>query len=157
MPVSGSASPNHVRVVIDLLGIIVSQGCGEKMNSDRKAGRRPVIYWATCPDCFTYIWVDEGALRGEEKINCPYCDSPMSLEGGNRLSECCNQLQAILEDIEVQISSLPTAIDIHRFISEQVGHIAGAFNDRLDEIQETKDENGGLPKETVDPRKKAAS
>ncbi|MHB1411783.1 MAG: hypothetical protein ACYCXE_00320 [Thermoleophilia bacterium] len=81
----------------------------------------------------------------------------MSLEGGKRLSESCNQLQAILEDIEVQISSLPTAIDVHRFISEQVGHIAGSFNDRLDEIQETKDENGGLPEETVDPRRKAAS
>lgn len=131
-------------------------GVWEKMNSEPKTGRRPVIYWATCPECFTYIWVEEGALRSEERISCPYCDSPMSLTGGKRLSVSCNKLQAILEDIEIQVSALPTAIDVHRFISEQVGHIAGAFNDRLDEIQETKDDTIGLNNAgSVAPQKKA--
>lgn len=109
------------------------------MNVSSRGGARPVIYWATCPDCFTYIWVEESLLRNEKKIKCPYCDALMSMAGGAKLSESCNELQAILEDIERQIAILPTAIDVHRFISEQVSHIAGAFNDRLDEIQESKD------------------
>ena len=143
-------------MVIHYEGIIVSGGVG-KMNTDSKAGRRPVIYWAICPDCFTYIWVEEGALRSENGISCPYCESPMSMAGGKRLAESCNQLQAILEDIEIQVAALPTAIDVHRFISEQVGNIAGAFNDRLDEIQETKDESIGLDIGADEGRKKAAS
>jgi DNA-directed RNA polymerase subunit RPC12/RpoP len=114
------------------------------MNGSNKGGRRPVIYWATCPECFTYIWVAESSLVNEESISCPYCDSSISLAGGARLSESCNQLQALLEDIERQVSMLPTAIDVHRFISEQVGHIANAFNDRLDEIQESKDNSQDL-------------
>ena len=127
------------------------------MNTDSKAGRRPVIYWAICPDCFTYIWVEEGALRLENRITCPYCESPMSLAGGKRLAESCNQLQVILEDIELQVAALPTAIDVHRFISEQVSNIAAAFNDRLDEIQEAKDELIGLNVEADGEKKKAAS
>ena len=109
------------------------------MKRSFKGGRRPVIYWATCPECLTYIWVGESSIADEETIGCPYCDTPISLLGGEHLAENCNHLQQILEDIERQISMLPTAIDVHRFISEQVGHIATAFNDRLDEIQEAKD------------------
>ncbi len=109
------------------------------MNTGSPRGRRPVIYWATCPECFTYIWAEESFLKNESNINCPYCGSSISLAGCTKLSDSCNQLQALLEDIEKQISMLPTAIDVHRFISEQVSNIAGAFNDRLDEIQESKD------------------
>ncbi len=109
------------------------------MSSTCPGGRRPVIYWATCPECFTYIWVEESSLKAEKNISCPYCDSGISMEGCAKLAESCNRLEAILEDIEEQIAKLPAAIDVHRFISEQVGHIAGAFNDRLDEIQESKD------------------
>ncbi len=109
------------------------------MNSSPRGGRRPVIYWATCPECFTYIWVEESSLKSEKGVSCPYCESAISTAGCEKLANSCNRLQAILEDIERQIATLPTAIDVHRFISEQVGHIAAAFNDRLDEIQESKD------------------
>lgn len=104
-----------------------------------KGGRRPVVYWVTCSECLTYIWVGESSFVDEETITCQYCDSPISLTGGVELVTSCNELQALLEDIERQVAELPTAVDVHRFISEQVGNIAGAFNDRLDEIQAIKD------------------
>jgi hypothetical protein len=44
-----------------------------------------------------------------------------------------------MEDIEQQIGVLPAAIDVHRFLTEQVDYIAQAFNDRLDNIQAEKD------------------
>lgn len=109
------------------------------MSSNIKGGRRPVVYWAVCPECLTYLWVGESSIDEEETLKCQYCEAPISLLGGNRLVESCNQLQGLLEDIERQLSTLPTAIDVHRFISEQVGHIASSFNDRLDEIQAVKD------------------
>ena len=109
------------------------------MTRSFKGGRRPVIYWATCPECLTYIWVGESAIADEQTIACPYCESPIPLLGGELLAQSCNQLQGLLEDIERQISMMPTAVDVHRFISDQVNNIAGAFNDRLDEIQESKD------------------
>jgi len=85
------------------------------------------------------VWVGEPSIRSEETITCQYCDSPIALLGGSELADSCNQLQALIEDIESQIATLPTAIDVHRFISEQVGHIASSFNDRLDEIHESTD------------------
>lgn len=97
------------------------------------------MFWAICSECLTYIWVGETSVANEETIVCQYCDSPISLTGGAELADSCNLLQGLLEDIEQQVASMPTAIDVHRFLSEQVGHIAGAFNDRLDEIQEKKD------------------
>jgi hypothetical protein len=59
--------------------------------------------------------------------------------GGAELSNSCNKLQILLEDIEQQIGTLPAAIDVHRFLTEQVDFIAQAFNDRLDNIQAEKD------------------
>jgi len=59
--------------------------------------------------------------------------------GGGQLAESCRKLQALIEDIEHQIALIPAAVDVHRFFFEQVDYIAGAFNDRLDEIQEKKD------------------
>ena len=126
------------------------------MSPNSEGGRRPVIYWASCPECFTYIWVDERDLKGEKVVTCPYCDTLISLSGGALLSESCNRLQALMEDIESQIAAMPTAIDVHRFISEQVGNIAGAFNDRLDEIQETKDESGGGAGQVESGKKRAS-
>ncbi|MCL6107200.1 MAG: hypothetical protein M1309_07665 [Actinobacteria bacterium] len=126
------------------------------MSPDSEGGRRPVIFWASCPECFTYIWVDERDLKGEKVVTCPYCDTLISLSGGALLSESCNRLQALLEDIEKQISVMPTAIDVHRFISEQVGHIAGAFNDRLDEIQESKDEASSESGQVESGKKRAS-
>lgn len=104
-----------------------------------KGGRRPVIYWAVCPDCFTYIWAEHLSVSREENLDCPYCDGSISLLGGAELSDNCNKLQLLIEEVEQQITLLPAAIDIHRFLSEQVDYIAQAFNDRLDGIQEAKD------------------
>ena len=112
------------------------------MSRSVKGGRRPVIYWAICPECLTYIWVDESSILDEETATCPYCDMPISLLGGARLAESCRQLQVILEDIENQIGTIPAAIDVHRFLSEQVDYIASTFNDRLDDIQAGKDLDG---------------
>lgn len=109
------------------------------MTRSVKGGRRPVVYWAVCPECLTYIWVDGSAIAEEETASCPYCDKPISLLGGSQLAESCQKLQEILEDIEHQIAVIPAAIDVHRFLFEQVEYIAGAFNDRLDDIQEEKD------------------
>ncbi len=109
------------------------------MSGSIVGGRRPVVYWAICSECLTYIWVGESFVISEDTITCQYCDSPISLLGGAELAKSCNQLQGLLEDIERQIATLPTAIDVHRFISEQVGHIASSFNDRLDEIYESTD------------------
>lgn len=115
------------------------------MAGRKKGGRRPVIFWAICSECLTYIWVDGASVAQEETISCQYCDSPISLMGGAELADSCNLLQGLLEDIERQVAGMDTAIDVHRFLSEQVGHIASAFNDRLDEIQEDKDiEPAGL-------------
>lgn len=106
---------------------------------DRTHGRRPVIYWAICPECLTYTWLEESALVREEPLTCDYCGAPVDLHGGGELAESCNRLQALLEDIERQIATLPIPIDVHRFIAEQVDTIAGVFNDRLDEFQEMID------------------
>lgn len=108
-----------------------------------KGGRRPVVFWAICPGCFTYTWLEESSLVGEGDMTCSVCDSTIPLAGGARLAESCNRLQALLEDIERQISELPTPIDVHRFISDQVDIIADAFNDRLDEIQAKRDSESG--------------
>lgn len=108
-------------------------------------GRRPFIFWAICSECLTYIWVEEASIVNEDTIVCQYCGSPISLLGGADLAKSCNQLQALLEDIERQVATLPTAIDVHRFISEQVGNIASSFNDRLDEIHQSRvDETADL-------------
>lgn len=109
------------------------------MTSSVKGGRRPVVYWTICPECLTYIWVDGSAVADEVTATCPYCDKPISLLGGSELVESCKQLQGLLEDVERQISLIPAAIDVHRFLAEQVDYIAAAFNDRLDDIQEEKD------------------
>jgi hypothetical protein len=109
------------------------------MSDETRGGRRPVVYWAICPECLTYIWVDENQVASEETAACPYCDRPISLLGGNDLSDSCKQLQVLMEDIESQIALIPAAIDVHRFFAEQVDYIAGAFNDRLDDIQSEKD------------------
>ena len=109
------------------------------MSRSAKGGRRPFIYWAVCPDCLTYIWVDEHSITDEKRVSCPYCDMSMSLLGGAELTESCRRLQALIEDIERQIRVIPAAIDVHRFLSEQVEYVAAAFNDRLDEIQADKD------------------
>ncbi len=109
------------------------------MTRSIKGGRRPVIYWTICPECLTYIWVDGSAVADEVTEICPYCDKPISLMGGTELVESCKQLQGLLEDVERQITMIPSAIDVHRFLFEQVEYIAAAFNDRLDEIQEKKD------------------
>lgn len=109
------------------------------MSGGNKGARRPVIYWAICPECFTYIWAEDTSIAAEENLDCPYCDGSISLLGGAELSDKCRQLQSLMEDIERQIAVLPAAIDIHRFLSEQVDYIAQAFNDRLDGIQEEKD------------------
>lgn len=104
-----------------------------------KTGRRPVVFWAICPGCLTYTWLEESSLAGEESLTCSFCGTDIPMTGGSRLAETCNLLEGLLEDIERQIAALPTAIDVHRFISEQVDGIADVFNDRLDEIQEKKD------------------
>ncbi|MFA5808971.1 MAG: hypothetical protein WC935_01360 [Thermoleophilia bacterium] len=109
------------------------------MTRSVKGGRRPVVFWAICPECLTYIWVDGSAIADEIAAACPYCDKPISLQGGSELANSCKQLQGLLEDVERQISLIPAAIDVHRFLFEQVEYIAAAFNDRLDEIQEEKD------------------
>jgi hypothetical protein len=87
----------------------------------------------------TYIWVEESQIADEETATCPYCDKPIPLLGGAELSESLRSLQALLEDIQRQIAELPSAIDVHRFLFEQVDYIASTFNDRLDDIQEVKD------------------
>jgi hypothetical protein len=104
-----------------------------------RGGRRPVVYWAICPECLTYIWVDENQVAAEETAACPYCDRPISLLGGTELANSCQQLQKLLEDIENQIALIPAAVDVHRFFAEQVDYIAAAFNERLDDIQAEKD------------------
>ena len=109
------------------------------MSGKIEGGHRPVVYWAICSECLTYVWVDESSIVSEETITCQYCDSPISLSGGDELAESCNRLQCLLEDVERQVAALPCAIDVHRFFSEQVGNIASSFNDRLDEIQAGKD------------------
>lgn len=109
------------------------------MTRSVKGGRRPVVFWAICPECLTYIWVDGSAIADEITETCPYCDKPIPLMGGAELAESCRQLQGLLEDVERQIALIPAAIDVHRFLFEQVEYIAGAFNDRLDAIQEEKD------------------
>ena len=109
------------------------------MAGSMKGARRPIVYWAICPECFTYIWAEDSLITREESLDCPYCHGSISLLGGAELSDSCRQLQRLIEDIERQISVLPAAIDIHRFLSEQVDYIAQAFNDRLDGIQEEKD------------------
>ena len=65
------------------------------MSSKTKGGRRPVVYWAVCPECLTYIWVDESQVIAEETPSCPYCDRPISLLGGQELANSCRQLQAL--------------------------------------------------------------
>lgn len=109
------------------------------MSEKSRGGRRPVVYWAICPECLTYIWVDESLVASEETAGCPYCDRPISLLGGKELADSCRQLQGLIEEIESQIAVLPAAVDVHRFFFEQVDFIAGAFNDRLDDIQAKKD------------------
>lgn len=109
------------------------------MAGTTRGARRPVVFWATCPECFTYIWVEDSSVSKEESFECPYCEKTISLLGGAELSDKCHKLQALLENIEQQIGTLPAAIDVHRFFSEQVDYIAQAFNDRLDSIQEEKD------------------
>lgn len=104
-----------------------------------KGGRRPVVYWAICPECLTYIWVDEPQVAGEETATCPYCDTPIPLLGGEQLADSLGRVQALLEDIEQQIGGLPAAIDVHRFLFDQIEYIAARFNDRLDDIQASKD------------------
>ncbi|MBE0429864.1 MAG: hypothetical protein IBX61_08325 [Thermoleophilia bacterium] len=109
------------------------------MSSSIKGGRRPVIYWAVCPECLTYIWVDESSVADEETASCPYCEMSISLMGGAELTDSCRRLQVLIEDIERQIGTIPAAIDVHRFLSEQIDYIASIFNDRLDDIQADKD------------------
>ena len=107
-----------------------------------KGGRRPVIYWAVCPECLTYIWVDESTVAGEDTSTCPYCEMPISLIGGQELAENCRRLQELIEQIDRQIATIPAAIDVHRFLLDQVDYIAATFNDRLDDIQADKDVDG---------------
>ncbi|MHB1390611.1 MAG: hypothetical protein ACYCXF_05155 [Thermoleophilia bacterium] len=109
------------------------------MSRSNKEGRRPVVYWAVCPECLTYIQVDEAAVKDEHTATCPYCEIPISLMGGTELATSCRELQSLIEDIERQIRVIPAAIDVHRYFLEQVDYIAATFNDRLDEIQVTKD------------------
>lgn len=109
------------------------------MAGKTRGGRRPVVYWAICPECLTYIWVDENQVASEDTAACPYCDRPISLLGGTELADSCKQLQKLMEDIESQIALIPAAIDVHRFFFDQVDYIAAAFNERLDAIQEEKD------------------
>lgn len=109
------------------------------MSGKTRGGRRPVVYWAICPECLTYIWVDEHQVASEKTASCPYCDRPISLLGGTELSDSCKQLQELIEAVEHQITLIPAAVDVHRFFSEQVDYIAAAFNDRLDDIQAKKD------------------
>lgn len=109
------------------------------MSGNAKGGRRPVVYWTICPECLTYIWVDESQVSIEETASCPYCDRPISLLGGKQLADSCRQLQRLMENIEQQITLIPAAVDVHRFFFEQVDYIAAAFNDRLDDIQAKKD------------------
>lgn len=109
------------------------------MSGSIKGARRPVVFWAICPECLTYIWIDESSLAGEEATICPYCEKRMSLQGGADLAASCRQLQALIEDIERRIAEMPAAVDVHRFFFEQIGYIAAAFNERLDSIQADKD------------------
>lgn len=98
-----------------------------------------MVYWAVCPECLTYIWVEESAIKDEETATCPYCEIPISLLGGTELAASCRELQSLIADIERQIRVIPAAIDVHRFLFEQVDYIAATFNDRLDDIQASKD------------------
>lgn len=109
------------------------------MSAGSKGPRRGVQYWAICPECFTYISVEGKSISREDNFACPYCEGNISLLGGSELSDNCQSLQLLIEDIERQIAVLPAAIDIHRFLFEQVDYIAQTFNDRLDGIQEQKD------------------
>lgn len=109
------------------------------MSRSSKGGRRPVVYWAICPECLTYIWVDGAQIAREETATCPYCDTAISLLGGEQLSESLDRMQALIEDIEEQIGVMPAAIDVHRFLNDQIEYIAAKFNDRLDDIQASKD------------------
>ncbi len=109
------------------------------MSRSFKGGRRPVVYWAICPECLTYIWVDEPLIANEETATCPYCDTPIDLAGGEQLASSLDNVQALLEEIEHQIGELPAAIDVHRFLFDQIEYIAARFNDRLDDIQACKD------------------
>jgi hypothetical protein len=104
-----------------------------------RGARRPLVFWAICPECFTYIWAEDSSISREEDLDCPYCEKAISLVGGADLTDSCKKLQLLLEDIENQIAILPAAIDVHRFLSEQVDYISQAFNDRLDNIQAEKD------------------
>lgn len=98
-----------------------------------------MVFWAVCPECLTYIWIEETAVKDEKTATCPYCEIPISLLGGTELASSCRELQMLIEDIEQQIRVIPAAIDVHRFLAEQVDYIAAAFNDRLDDIQSIKD------------------
>ncbi len=120
------------------------------MSGGAKKGRRPVVFWTICPECLTYIWVDESQVAREETASCPYCDRPISLLGGEQLADSCRQLQVLIEEIEHQIALVPAAIDVHRFLYEQVEFIANAFNDRLDEIQVKKDTQEAKDLESLD-------
>lgn len=124
------------------------------MAMKKGGGRTPVIFWAICPGCLTYTWLEESALSREETQTCSFCDTEITMAKGARLAETCNQLQAIIEEVERQIAELPTAIDVHRFIFEQVDSIAAVFNDRLDEIQAAKDAEAKESAETVDLKNK---
>ncbi|MHB0915811.1 MAG: hypothetical protein ACYC5A_00845 [Thermoleophilia bacterium] len=99
-----------------------------------------MLYWAVCPECLTYIRAEDRAVSSEVDLDCPYCEGSIPLLGGAGLAADCNKLQKLLEDIEQQVATLPAAIDVHRFLADQVDYIAQAFNDRLDGIQEQKDD-----------------
>lgn len=124
------------------------------MSGKKVGGRTPVVFWAICPGCLTYTWLEESSLAREETLTCSFCDTEITMAGGARLAETCNELQGILEEVERQIAEMPAAIDIHRFIFEQVDGIAAVFNDRLDEIQAAKDAEAEEGAETVDLKNK---
>ncbi|MHB0866814.1 MAG: hypothetical protein ACYC6B_00050 [Thermoleophilia bacterium] len=98
-----------------------------------------MVYWTVCPECLTYICVEETAIKDEKTASCPYCEIPISLLGGTELVASCRDVQILIEDIEQKIRMIPAAIDVHRFLAEQIDYIAAAFNDRLDDIQSIKD------------------
>ena len=123
------------------------------MSRSFKGGRRPVIYWAICPECLTYIWVDGTQVANEETATCPYCETAISLLGGEQLAGSLGRVQALIENIEEQIGVMPAAIDVHRFLSDQIEYIAARFNDRLDDIQASKD-LGELDPADVEARQK---
>lgn len=124
------------------------------MSGKKGGGRTPVVFWAICPGCLTYTWLEESSLAREETQTCSFCDTEMTMAGGARLAETCNELQGVLEEVESQIAELPAAIDVHRFIFEQVDGIAAVFNDRLDEIQAAKDAEAEEGAKTVDLKNK---